>query len=87
MSEPSRDDVTGILAVIQAEEEGVFDRLLPACVVTLRYFAGLTVNETAKVVEVSPAPVKREWQAARAWLFRRLTEIRDGGSNDGTNDG
>lgn len=41
-------------------------------VVELRYFAGLTIEETASARGVSPATVKREWAAARAWLFRRL---------------
>ena len=45
-------------------------------VVELRYFAGLTVEETAEVLGVSPATVKRDWVAARAWLFRRLRGSR-----------
>lgn len=40
-----------------------------ARVVELRYFAGLSVIETAEALDVSPATVKREWAAARAWLF------------------
>jgi RNA polymerase sigma factor (sigma-70 family) len=42
--------------------------------VELRYFAGLGIEETAAVLGVSPATVKRQWQAARAWLKRELTE-------------
>jgi RNA polymerase sigma factor (sigma-70 family) len=41
-------------------------------VVQLRYFAGLTVEETAEVLGVSPRTVRREWETARLWLFRRL---------------
>ena len=41
--------------------------------VELRYFTGLTIEETAEVLGVSPATVKREWVAARAWLRRELT--------------
>ena len=41
-------------------------------VVQLRYFAGLTVEETAEVLEVSPRTVRREWETARLWLFQRL---------------
>lgn len=48
-------------------------------VVELRYFGGLTVEETASALGVSPATVKREWQLAKAWLYRRLTEGHDGG--------
>ena len=40
--------------------------------VELRFFAGLTVGETASVLEVSPATVKRDWSLARAWLYREL---------------
>ena len=41
-------------------------------IVELRYFAGLTVPETAEVLDVSPATVKRAWTAARAWLHREI---------------
>jgi RNA polymerase sigma-70 factor (ECF subfamily) len=41
--------------------------------VELRFFAGLTVEETAAALAVSPATVKREWAAAKAWLYRELT--------------
>jgi RNA polymerase sigma factor (TIGR02999 family) len=44
-----------------------------ARIVELRYFGGLTVEETAEVVGVSPATVKRQWAMARAWLKRALT--------------
>lgn len=40
--------------------------------VELRYFAGLTVEETAAVLKVSPATVKREWAIARTWLYGRI---------------
>jgi RNA polymerase sigma factor (TIGR02999 family) len=42
-------------------------------VVELRYFVGLTIPETADVLGLSPATVKREWTAARAWLYREMT--------------
>ena len=41
-------------------------------VVELRFFGGLTVKETAEVLSISPATVKREWTTAKAWLFREL---------------
>ena len=44
-----------------------------ARIVELRYFGGLTVEETATMVRISPATVKREWTAARMWLFRELS--------------
>jgi RNA polymerase sigma factor (TIGR02999 family) len=43
-----------------------------ARLVELRYFAGLSIPETAEVLGVSPTTVKREWAIARAWLFDRL---------------
>jgi RNA polymerase sigma factor (TIGR02999 family) len=43
-----------------------------ARIVELRYFGGLTVEETAEAVGVSPATVKRQWALARAWLKRAL---------------
>lgn len=43
-----------------------------ARLVELRYFGGLTVDETAAVLEISPATVKRHWDVARAWLYRAL---------------
>ena len=46
-------------------------------IVELRYFAGLTVEETAQVVGRSARTVKREWQLARAWLYRELRENYD----------
>ena len=48
-------------------------------VVEMRFFAGLSVEETAEVLKVSAITVKRDWRAARAWLFRELT----GGTTDG----
>jgi RNA polymerase sigma factor (TIGR02999 family) len=43
-----------------------------ARIVELRYFGGLTVEETAEALGVSPATVKRDWSVARAWLAREL---------------
>jgi RNA polymerase sigma factor (TIGR02999 family) len=43
-------------------------------VVELRYFGGLSVEETAEVLEVSPVTVMRDWRAARAWLLRAISQ-------------
>ena len=48
-------------------------------VVELRFFGGLTVDETAEVLQVSGETVMRDWSVARAWLLREL----DRGANDG----
>ena len=42
-------------------------------IVELRFFAGLSIEETAEVMKLSPASIKREWKTARAWLFREMT--------------
>ena len=44
-----------------------------ARIVELRFFGGLTIEETAEVVGSSPATVKREWSLAKGWLYRELT--------------
>jgi RNA polymerase sigma factor (TIGR02999 family) len=41
-------------------------------IVELRYFGGLNIEETAQVLGVSPATVKRDWRMAKAWLHREL---------------
>ncbi len=42
-------------------------------VVELRFFAGLSLNEISKVLEIAPATVQRDWTAARAWLHREIS--------------
>jgi RNA polymerase sigma factor (TIGR02999 family) len=42
-------------------------------IVELRYFGGLSIEETAEAMACSPTTVKREWTMAKAWLFRDLT--------------
>ena len=42
-------------------------------VVELKFFAGLTIDETAIALEVSPATVERDWAVAKAWLYERLS--------------
>jgi len=48
-------------------------------VVEMRFFGGLSVEETAEVLQVSPVTVMRDWSTARAWLYREM----GGGSSDG----
>jgi len=57
------DDALKELAVIDPEQSRI---------VELRFFGGLTVEETAEVLHISPATVKREWSTAKAWLYREL---------------
>jgi DNA-directed RNA polymerase specialized sigma24 family protein len=41
-------------------------------VVELRFFGGLTIEETAEVLHLSPATIKRDWSVAKAWLYRAM---------------
>jgi len=43
-----------------------------ARIVELRFFSGLSIEETADVVGVSPSTIKREWNFAKAWLAREM---------------
>lgn len=57
------DEALTSLAAIDPEQHKI---------VELRYFAGLTIEETAEVLQMSPTTVKREWNMARAWLLKQL---------------
>jgi RNA polymerase sigma-70 factor, ECF subfamily len=57
------DEALGRLAALDPEQGRI---------VELRYFGGLTVEETAAVLGASPATIKREWSHARAWLSREI---------------
>jgi RNA polymerase sigma factor (TIGR02999 family) len=46
-----------------------------ARLVELRYFGGLSIEEAAEVLEISPATLKRQWNTARAWLRRELSPL------------
>lgn len=43
-------------------------------IVELRFFGGLTIEETAEVLGLSPATIKREWSTAKAWLYHELSQ-------------
>lgn len=43
-----------------------------ARIIELRYFGGLTIEEAAEVLRISPATVKREWAIARSWLYQKI---------------
>ena len=49
-----------------------------ARLVELRFFGGLTIEESAAALDISPATVKRHWAVARAWLQREITGGGDG---------
>ena len=72
-SPSSTPNVVDVLALDEALEElaSMEERLCR--VVELKFFADLTIDETAEALEVSPATVERDWAAAKAWLYDRLT--------------
>lgn len=49
-----------------------------AQIVMLRFFAGLSVEDTAAAMDISPRTVKREWAVAKAWLFQQMTGVEEG---------
>jgi len=61
---PALDEALTRLEAIDPEQ---------ARLVELRYFAGLSIEEAADALSMSPATLKRRWALARAWLFRELT--------------
>jgi RNA polymerase sigma factor (TIGR02999 family) len=65
-------DLTDVIAIDEALTQLEATDPRKAKVVALRYFAGLSVKETAGALNVSEATVKNEWMFARAWLFRVL---------------
>lgn len=70
-NQPQNVDLLALDEALQklAEQDAMQSRI-----VELRFFGGLTVEETAEVLRISPATVKREWSTARAWLFRRMRD-------------
>jgi RNA polymerase sigma factor (TIGR02999 family) len=57
------DDALGEMGVIDPQQ---------ARIVELRFFGGLSVDEIALLLTISPSTVKREWSSAKAWLYRRI---------------
>ena len=64
------DDLDNALCKLEAESPSL------CRVVELRFFGGLSIDETAEFLQVSPSTVKRQWVLARAWLFRQMAEPR-----------
>ena len=60
----SLDDALEELAKLDARQSQI---------VEMRFFGGLSIEETADVLEISPATVKREWATARLWLHRQIS--------------
>jgi RNA polymerase sigma factor (TIGR02999 family) len=69
----SDDDDTDMAVVDDALERLRRQDARKHTVVMLRFFAGLTVDEAAEALQLSPATVKNEWSYAKAWLHRELS--------------
>jgi RNA polymerase sigma factor (TIGR02999 family) len=67
--EPREIDLIGLDDALK--ELAAFDEP-QSTIVELRFFGGLTIEETAHYMGISPATVKREWLIAKGWLFRNL---------------
>lgn len=72
----SADDADEVLALHAALAQLEARDARQARIVECRFFAGLSIPETAEALDVSPATVKREWAEARAWLHDALARER-----------
>jgi RNA polymerase sigma factor (TIGR02999 family) len=70
------DDALNSLAKIDPQQSRI---------VELRFFTGLTVEETAEVLGISPATVKRDWVTAKAWLYRDISRATGAGALPASN--
>lgn len=73
---PTQSQDLDVVALDEALERLAAMDEQQARVVELRFFSGLTVEETAEVMSISPATVKRDWSVAKAWLHRELSADR-----------
>jgi RNA polymerase sigma factor (TIGR02999 family) len=69
-AEPERD--VDLLALDEALTSLAVVDPRGARIIELRFFSGLTLEETAEVLGISPGTVKRDWSASRAWLYREM---------------
>ncbi|MGE0887460.1 MAG: sigma-70 family RNA polymerase sigma factor [Blastocatellales bacterium] len=72
-SEPNLD----LLALDEAMTELAVIKPRHCQIVEMRFFGGLTIEETAEVLSISHATVERDWSFARVWLYQRLKRIGD----------
>jgi RNA polymerase sigma factor (TIGR02999 family) len=79
--QPNLDDVPEIASESRGREIVAIDEALDALaqidlrkakVIELRFFGGLSVEETAEVLKISPQSVMRDWKMARAWLMAEI---------------
>ena len=75
LASPSDDDQ--LLAVSEALDKLAVEHKVEAELVKLRYFVGLTIDEAAELLGMSPRTAKYYWTHARAWLFREIQSPKD----------
>ncbi len=73
---PDDSRIADVLAIDEALDRLAARDAEQVRIIELRFFAGLTVEETAHVVGRSPRTIKREWRLAKAWLYRELRQGR-----------
>jgi RNA polymerase sigma factor (TIGR02999 family) len=71
---PLEPHVSDVLAIDQLLQRLAARDAEQARIVELRFFAGLSIEETARAIGRAPTTVKREWRLARAWLYRELSQ-------------
>jgi RNA polymerase sigma-70 factor, ECF subfamily len=76
---PPSNEGDDLLALDEALEKLKAINERQAQVVELRYFGGLSIEETAACLQASPATIKRDWSSAKLWLFRELKKAQDEG--------
>jgi RNA polymerase sigma factor (TIGR02999 family) len=69
---PAKKRALDVLALDDALNELARMNAQHGRIVEMRFFAGLSIEETAQAMGISPATVKRDWAVARAWLYREL---------------
>jgi RNA polymerase sigma factor (TIGR02999 family) len=70
----SQERAAEVVALDDALKELATFDLKQSRIVELRFFGGLTIEETAEVLHLSPATIKREWSTAKAWLYHELAK-------------
>ncbi len=82
ISAASPQNIDDLLALDEALNKLAEEDASLAKLVELRYFTGLTIEETARVLDISPRTTKRNWAYARAWLQREISSSGDDSTGD-----
>jgi RNA polymerase sigma factor (TIGR02999 family) len=82
----SSDDLSMVIAVDEALQQLAAISPRKSQIVELRFFGGMTVEETAVVLKLAPVTVHREWNVAKAWLMREISSRGGSGPEAGSAD-